>query len=140
MIIDEIGESKGVARRPLLDRRIDLARPNIELIAYGLLFVVSIALHLWQLGHMAMAHDESIHAWMSWKFFTGRGDFQCAAKRSSATYCDDPVYHGPTLYFATLISYFLFGVGDATARLPQTLSGIALIPACFLLRPLLGKR
>ncbi|HZG67146.1 MAG TPA: flippase activity-associated protein Agl23, partial [Herpetosiphonaceae bacterium] len=140
MIIDEIAQPDVPVRRPLLDRRLDLGRLNLELVAYGLLFVVSIVIHLWQLGYMAMAHDESIHAWMSWKFFTGRGDFQCAGQRSHATYCYDPVYHGPTLYFLTAISYFLFGVGDATARLPQALSGIALIPACYLLRPLLGKR
>ena len=111
MIIDEIAQPDVSVRRPLLDRRLDLGRLNLELVAYGLLFVVSIVIHLWQLGYMAMAHDESIHAWMSWKFFTGRGDFQCAGQRSHATYCYDQVYHGPTLYFLTAISYFLFGVG-----------------------------
>ncbi len=128
------------ARRPILDRRVDLGRVNPEWIAYGMLFLLSIGLHFWQLGHMAMAHDESIHAWMSWKFLTGRGGFNCAGGRTSATYCYDPVYHGPTLYFLTLIAYFLFGVSDTIARLPQTLAGIALIPGCYLLRPVFGKR
>ena len=154
MIVEEIAPPDAPVRPPLLERRVDLGRLNLEWLAYGLLFVISIVLHLWQLGQMAMAHDESVHAWMSWRFFTGRGGFECAAagidllrlevveqaQPTSATYCYDPVYHGPTLYFATLISYFLFGVSDATSRLPQALAGIALIPACYLLRPLLGRR
>ncbi len=124
----------------LLERRFDAGWVDRELLLYGLLFVASLLLHFWQLGRMAMAHDESIHAWMSWRFFTGRGSFECAGGRTSATYCYDPVYHGPTLYFATLIGYFLFGPSDVTARLPQTLAGLALVPGCYLLRPLLGKR
>ena len=140
MVIEEFAPADVPTHRPLLDRRVDLGRVNLEWIAYGALLLVSIGLHLWQLGYMAMAHDESIHAWMSWKFFTGRGGFNCAWGRTSATYCYDPVYHGPTLYFLTLLSYFLFGDRDATARLPQALAGVALIPACYLLRPLLGKR
>jgi uncharacterized protein (TIGR03663 family) len=127
-------------REPLLERRFELGRIDPELVAYGLLFLLSIFMHFLLLGQMAMAHDESIHAWMSWKFFTGRGGFNCAGGRSAATYCYDPVYHGPTLYFLTLASYFLFGDGNATARLPQTLAGIALVPGCYLLRPVFGKR
>ncbi len=113
-----------------------------------MLFLVAIAMHLWNLGHMAMAHDELIHAYESWKFFTGRGPFSCAGEAmpgatgtfKSDTYCYNPVYHGPTLYVTTLISYFLFGASDFTARLPQALSGIALVPMCWLLRPIIGKR
>jgi uncharacterized protein (TIGR03663 family) len=140
IVTDPIASPPRPVRQPLLDRRVELTRLNPEWIAYGLLFLLSIGIHFWQLGHMAMAHDESIHAWMSWKFFTGRGGFTCAGGRTSATYCYDPVYHGPTLYFLTLIAYFLFGVSDTIARLPQTLCGIALIPGCYLLRPVFGKR
>ncbi len=62
----------------LLDRRADLSQINLEWVAYGLLFVASFVLHLWQLGQMAVSHDESVHAYMSWRFFMGRGDFNCA--------------------------------------------------------------
>jgi uncharacterized protein (TIGR03663 family) len=140
IVTDPIASPPTRVRQPLLERRVELTRLNPEWVAYGLLFLLSVGIHFWQLGHMAMAHDESIHAWMSWKFFTGRGGFTCAGGRTSATYCYDPVYHGPTLYFLTLIAYFLFGVSDTIARLPQTLSGIALIPGCYLLRPVFGKR
>ena len=140
MITDRIAPPPAPVRAPVLERRFDIGRIHPEFLAYAALFLLSVVMHFWQLGYMAMAHDESIHGWMSWKFFSGRGDFACAGGRRSVTYCYDPVYHGPTLYFLTLIGYFLFGVSDATARLPQTLAGIALIPGCYLLRPVLGKR
>ena len=122
------------------DRTIEFSRINFELVGYAALVLASIVAHLWALGHMAMHHDESIHAWMSWKFFTGAGGFTCAGGRSSATYCYDPVYHGPSLYVLTLISYFLFGVGETQARLPQALAGIGLVASCWMLRPLIGRR
>lgn len=128
------------SRPSMLERSIDITRIQPEWILYSLLFVFSVLIHFWNLGSMAMAHDESIHAWASWRFFVGRGGFTCAGGLTSQTYCYDPVYHGPTLYFLTAAGYFLFGVSDMTARLPQTLAGIALIPAVYLLRPLIGKR
>ena len=136
----ELGREEVYSPPPLLERRFNIGRIEPELVLYGLLFVASLVLHFWQLGRMAIAHDEGVHAWMSWRFYAGRGSFDCAGGRTSPTYCYDPVYHGPTLYFLTLISYFLFGPSDVTARLPQTLAGLALVPACYFLRPLLGRR
>ncbi|MBA3946766.1 MAG: TIGR03663 family protein [Herpetosiphonaceae bacterium] len=138
------------SRRRGLDRALDLNRLNTELLLYGVLFLLSMGMHMWQLGHMAMAHDESVVSYMSWKFFTGRGGFTCAGTPDatgkvahpgqSDSYCYDPVYHGPTQYFLQFASFFLFGVSDASARLPMVLAGIALIPMCWLMRPLVGKR
>jgi len=127
-------------RRSLLDRSFGFERISVEMMLYGLLFIASIILHLLQLDVKAMHHDESIHAWMSYKFFSGLGPFSCAGGGSSATYCYDPVYHGPTLYVLTLLSYFLFGVGDAQARLPMALAGIGLVPMAWTLRPFIGRK
>ena len=140
LMLEEMTAPAESPRQPLLERRIDITRVDPEWIVYGLLFIFSVLIHFWNLGAMAMAHDESIHAWTSWRFFVGRGGFTCAGGYTSQTYCYDPIYHGPTLYFLTAAGYFLFGVSDTTARLPQTLAGIALIPAIYLLRPLIGKR
>lgn len=134
------GEATPSGSRSLLDRQIDLSRIHTEWLLYALLFGASIFLHFWHLGQMAMAHDESVHAFLSYTFFTGRGSFNCVDDRTALTYCYNPTYHGPTLYFLTFLSYFLFGASDASARLPQTICGILLLPACYLLRPLLGKR
>lgn len=137
-------------RRSILDRSFGFDRITSELVLYTVLFVLSIGLHLWQLDVKAMHHDEAIHAWMSYKFFNGLGPFTCAGKtvdaagqavaRQSATYCYDPVYHGPSLYVLTLLSYFLFGVGEAQARLPMALAGIGLVPMAWTLRGLIGRK
>ncbi|KAB8145165.1 TIGR03663 family protein [Chloroflexia bacterium SDU3-3] len=133
-------DSRDYAAPPAIDRVIEFTRVNTELVAYAALVILSIVAHIWGLGHMAMHHDESIHAWMSWKFFTGSGGFTCANGGSSFTYCYDPVYHGPALYTLTLISYFLFGIGEAQARMPQAVAGVVLVASCWMLRPLIGRR
>ncbi len=137
---EEAHEEPSWLRRPLV-------RVNLEIAAYVVLVALSVVAHLWGLGDMAMHHDESIHAWSSWKFYTGDGGFSCYDPNpnddipaTSTTYCYDPVYHGPSLYILTLLSYFLFGDGDAQARLPMALAGIGLVASCWMLRPLIGKR
>lgn len=127
-------------QRSLFDQAIDLARVNLEVVAYIVVIALSLVAHLWGLGTMAMHHDESIHAWASWKFYTGSGGFTCANGGTSQTYCYDPVYHGPSLYILTLLSFFLFGDGDAQARLPMALAGVGLAASCWWLRPYMGRR
>ncbi|GIV97888.1 MAG: hypothetical protein KatS3mg057_2545 [Herpetosiphonaceae bacterium] len=128
----------------LLSRPLSPSRIRWELVAYVALVVLNLFTHLWALGFMAMHHDESVHAWMSWKFFTGQGGFECGLpgdnQRTFASYCYNPVYHGPTLYLGMFASFFLFGVSDATARLPMALAGVGLVASCWLLRPLIGRR
>ncbi|GIV99440.1 flippase activity-associated protein Agl23 [Roseiflexus sp.] len=123
-----------------LDRPLSLTWLSSDVLLLALLLVASVIAHLYGLERMALHHDESIHAWMSWKFYTGAGGFICWGGRSSATYCYDPVYHGPSLYVLTLFSYFLFGDGDMQARLPQAAAGIALVASAWMLRPYLGTR
>jgi uncharacterized protein (TIGR03663 family) len=123
-----------------LDRALDLSWLNLELLGFALLMVLGVLAHLWALDVKAMHHDESIHAWMSWRLYTGAGAFNCAGARTAATYCYDPVYHGPTLYHLTALSYFLFGDGEWQARLPMAISGILLVASSWMLRPYLGRR
>ncbi len=123
-----------------LGRSLDLTRLNIELLSFVAIVALSIIAHLYGLGKMALHHDESIHAWMSWKFFVGAGGFTCVGGRPANTYCYEPTYHGPSLYIFTLISYFLFGDGDWQARLPQALAGIGMVASVWMLRPYLGTR
>ncbi len=127
-------------QRSVLDHAFDLSRVNLEVVAYAVVVLLSVIAHLWGLGNMAMHHDEAIHAWTSWRFYTGSGDFLCANGGRSLTYCYDPVYHGPSLYVFTLVSYFLFGDGDFQARLPMALAGIGMVASSWMLRPYLGRR
>jgi len=92
------------------------------------------------MSSVSETHDESIHAWVSWRFLTGAGGFTCAGGMTSSTYCYDPVYHGPALYVLTLVSFFLFGDGDWQARLPEALAGIGLTLSTLWLKPYFGKR
>lgn len=110
-----------------------------EGLAFALVVLASVLVHLARLDVMAMHHDESIHAWLTWRYYMGDGGFTCAGGRVADTYCYDPVYHGPSLYVFTLISYFLFGDGEWQSRLPQALAGIGLTLSVAWLRPYLGR-
>lgn len=110
-----------------------------EVAAYALLIFASVIAHLWGLERMALHHDESIHAWSSWRLYSGSSGFNCWGGRTSPTYCYDPVYHGPTLYYFTALAYFLFGDGDAQARLPMAVAGILMVASSWWLRPYLGR-
>jgi uncharacterized protein (TIGR03663 family) len=130
---------RDVAPASVLDRPLSLGSINIDVLAFGVLILLSVITHLWALGHMALHHDESIHAWTSWRFYVGSGNFTCAGGRTAASYCYDPIYHGPSLYLLTALSYFLFGDTDATARIPQAVCGILLVASAWSLRPYFGR-
>lgn len=132
-------ETSDISTVAVLDRRFDLTRVNLDMVAFIGLVLLSVIAHLWALGNMALHHDESIHAWSSWRFFTGAGSFTCANGRTAATYCYDPIFHGPSLYSLTMFSYMLFGVGDAQARLPMALAGIGMVASSWMLRPYFGR-
>ncbi|WP_298818363.1 flippase activity-associated protein Agl23 [Chloroflexus sp.] len=133
----------------LLDRRLRIGWLTWETALYTIILIASVIAHLWGLERMALHHDESIHAWSSWRLYSGAGGFSCwngLDENGNArggvvheTYCYDPVYHGPSLYFLTALIYFLFGDGDAQARLPMALAGIGLVASAWWLRPYLGR-
>lgn len=122
-----------------LSRPLSLSMMSGEVLAFVVVCVLSIVAHLYGLERMALHHDESIHAWMSWKFITGNGGFSCFGGRSAPTYCYEPTYHGPSLYMFTFLSYFLFGDGDWQARIPQAVAGIGMVASVWMLRPYLGR-
>lgn len=94
----------------------------------ALILVAAVVTRLWDLGARSYNHDEAIHAWESWKLYTGQG------------YIHSPVYHGPFLYHATAFFYFLFGHNDYTGRLAAAVFGIATVGLLFFLRRWLGSR
>ena len=110
--------------RPLADA---LSWLTWEHAAYFLLFLVALALRLWGLGDRAMSHDESLHALYSWKLYAGQG------------YQHDPMMHGPFLFFANALTYYLFGVSDFTARLVPALFGAVLVVLPYFLRKWMGR-
>ncbi|MDI7276121.1 MAG: TIGR03663 family protein, partial [Anaerolineae bacterium] len=94
----------------------------------ALILLAAVVTRLWDLGSRSYNHDEAIHAWESWKLYTGQG------------YIHNPTYHGPFLYHATAFIYFLFGHNDYTGRLSAALFSIGSVALILYLRPWLGRR
>ena len=98
------------------------------MVCYGALILFVVLTRLWDLGSRPYCHDESIHAWESWKLATGQG------------YVHNPTYHGPFLYHFTALIFALFGHNDYTGRLGVVLFSIGLVVLPFFLRKWLGKK
>ncbi len=111
-----------------LDRRLfTRITLNWELICWVAILVVAIALRFWDLGSRAQHHDESMHSFYSWELYRGRG------------FIHDPLLHGPFLYYATAVIYFLFGASDYTSRVAPALFGLGIVIAPYFLRRWLGR-
>src|SRR5690349_23765092 len=92
----------------------------------GLMFL-GLVLRFWDLGYKALHHDESLHAFYSWRLYDGQG------------YVHDPMMHGPLLFELNALAYLVFGASDFTARLVPALFGVGLIGLPFFLRHELGR-
>jgi uncharacterized protein (TIGR03663 family) len=102
-------------------------RPRGELIAYGVLVALALALRFLDLGDRPFHHDESQDAYFSWTFYND-GDYKY-----------DPLLHGPLRFYLTAAMYALFGASDFTARLAPALMGTLMVPLPYLLRDQLGR-
>jgi uncharacterized protein (TIGR03663 family) len=98
-----------------------------ELGFYAALTVLALVLRFWDLGDRPFHHDESQDAYFSWLLV------------DQGTYAYDPLLHGPLRFYLTGAVFLVFGDSDFTARLAPALMGVAMIPLCWLLRPLLGR-
>src|SRR5438876_5833329 len=106
-------DSADVVAVPFWDRAIELTRLNWEVIAYVAIMAVAILTRTLDLGSRAMHHDESIHAYFS-NYFLKSSDYTSTPGFLGGY---DPTYHGPFLYVATALSFYLFGTNEATARI-----------------------
>jgi len=100
---------------------------NWERGLYALFLIIAILTRFWDLGSRAMSHDESLHALYSWKLYAGQG------------YIHNPMMHGPFLFHANALIYFLFGDSDYTARVVPALFGVVLVILPYFLRRWLGR-
>ncbi len=111
-----------------LDRKF-AGRFTLEQCLYLAIFALALFLRLYHLGVRPYHHDESIHAFFSWKITQqGVGDYQY-----------DPVYHGPLLYYATAAMLWLFGDSDFTGRLSAVMFGLGILAFAWPLRRYLGR-
>src|SRR3954453_6831290 len=98
-----------------------------ELLVWGVLIALTIVVRFIALGNRPFHHDESQDAYFSYLF------------RQSGDYQYNPLLHGPLRFYLTGFMYLVFGDSNFTARLAPALMGASMIPACWLLRPLLGR-
>jgi uncharacterized protein (TIGR03663 family) len=130
----------------VLDRPV-VGKFTVERTAYVLVLLVALLLRTYELGIRPYHHDESIHAFFSWKIVQNGLD----------EYKYDPVYHGPVLYYSTALALFLgendFGRalgavfpvfsggrdGDFVGRLSAVAFGIVVLAFAWPLRRHLGR-
>jgi uncharacterized protein (TIGR03663 family) len=119
----DLQEKTSFFDRPLAE----LLKPNWEKAIYVLIFLLAVVSRFWDLGARAMSHDESLHALYSYYLYNGSG------------YIHNPMMHGPFLFHANALIYFLFGDDDFTARIVPALFGIFMVMSPLLLRRWLGR-
>lgn len=112
-----------------------LSRPFIaalnidwEKAIYLSFMLIAIITRFYGLGDRVVSHDESLHTQYSYQFYNGDG------------YAHTPLMHGPTLFHATALSYWLFGDSDFASRIPNAILGILLVLMLYFLRDWLGRR
>jgi uncharacterized protein (TIGR03663 family) len=118
----------GLGTTSWLDRPL-LAALNLnwEKVLYGLFIGLAIISRFWSLGLRVMSHDETVHVQWSWYLYQGRG------------YAHTPLSHGPFLFHATALSYYLFGDNDFSARFVVALFGVVLVALPYGMRRWLGR-
>jgi uncharacterized protein (TIGR03663 family) len=112
----------------ILDRKL-FGRLTVEHTIHVLLFLIAVGLCAYHLGVRPYHHDESIHAFYSWKI----------AQEGVGAYRYDPVYHGLILYYSSALVMALFGDSDFTGRLSAVLFGLGVLAFAWPLRRYLGR-
>ncbi len=100
---------------------------TLEGLLFGVIGLLALLTRFFDLGSQAQHHDESLHSYFSWLYYTGQG------------YIHDPLMHGPFLFHVAALSYWLFGDSDATSRYAAALFGAATVVLPWFLRRELGR-
>jgi predicted membrane-bound mannosyltransferase/DNA-binding beta-propeller fold protein YncE len=117
---------RGTSIPQLRVRVVEWVVAHKEVVTIASLMALAAVIRFWDLGDMALHHDESLHAFYTWRLYDGQG------------YAHNPLMHGPFLFHSGAVVYFLFGDSDMTARFLPALFGSALVGMPFLLRKQLG--
>jgi DNA-binding beta-propeller fold protein YncE/4-amino-4-deoxy-L-arabinose transferase-like glycosyltransferase len=112
-----------------LDRTINLGMIRWSTVAIALALIVGAMLRLTQLDRHALSAVEATHAFDAFRFFQG-----AALQPGESLPKTEPV-----ALLAHSLSFFLFGVTDATARVAGVLFGIGSMLLVLGLRPFVGR-
>ncbi|MCX7698912.1 MAG: TIGR03663 family protein [Candidatus Goldbacteria bacterium] len=100
---------------------------NWEIIIWIAIVIMAVCLRFFDLGAKPLHHDESMHAFYSWKLFKGEG------------YSYNPMMHGPFQYHITALMYYLFGTSDYTCRIAPAIYGMLCVIIMWWFKPYLGR-
>ena len=100
---------------------------NWELAAYLAILLLAIFTRFHMLDSRVMSHDESLHTRFSYNLYN-EGNFQ-----------HTPLMHGPVLFHATALSFYLFGDNDFSGRIYTALLGVFMVMFPLLWRKWLGR-
>jgi uncharacterized protein (TIGR03663 family) len=94
----------------------------------ALIVVLALALRLTALAEKPLHHDEGVNGWLSLRLFWW-----------NLFHYGPTDYHGPWLYYANLVSFWLLGPGEPSLRLASALAGGLLPLMLYPARRLLGS-
>lgn len=98
------------------------------LINCALITAVAAFLRFFELGLKPFHHDEGVNGFFLTTLFR------------EGTYRYDPAnYHGPTLYYISLLFSKLFGLNTISVRSSMAIFGVLMVILAFFLRPYVGK-
>ena len=95
--------------------------------ASAVILVASAFLRVYQYAVKPFHHDEGVNGFFLINLF-----------RNHVYNYDPSNYHGPTLYYFSLLSSLLFGLNDFAVRLVPALFGVATVGLTFALRRYIG--
>lgn len=105
---------------------------SITLTRIGVLVAILLAVGAFtrfcNLGQMTYHHDESIHAYYSYKMY----------HQGLQAWTYDPTYHGQFLYHFGTLFFYLFGDSDFTGRMPFAFVGVLMLGLIWRLRAHVG--
>ena len=100
---------------------------NWRVCTWVLLFLLALFTRFHMLDTRVMSHDESLHTRFSYNLYN-EGNFQ-----------HTPLMHGPVLFHATALSFYLFGDSDFTSRIYTAVLGVLMVMFPLLWRKWLGS-
>lgn len=103
------------------------AQITVEGCLYLAIAFAAIMTRFFNLGYQAEHHDESLHSFFSWQYYTGGG------------YVHDPLMHGPFLFHGAALSFLLFGDSDASSRYFAAFISVATVLLPWFLRREFGR-
>ena len=100
---------------------------NWEFSIYLVILLLAVFSRFHMLDSRVMSHDESLHTRFSYNLYN-EGNFQ-----------HTPLMHGPVLFHATALSFYLFGDSDFSGRIYTALLGVFMVMFPILWRKWLGR-